>query len=96
MSEFTRAPWVIRGDITDAQNGDIAITTERGTLIALAYKCNAVAHNANLISSAPDMHKALEFVKGFIEDYFMGDEDSGEPQKTLRVVKKALKKARGE
>ena len=95
MSTFTKSPWIIKGDITDAQNGDIAIGTGKGTLIALAYKSNTANANAHLIAAAPDTYEALEVLLNRYDaicDIAGLDKDNPASNK----ARKALKKARGE
>jgi len=92
MSTFTKAPWRVsyKYSVWAGEKTPIA------QLLSHETTDEETTANAHLIAAAPDMYEALEFVRGFIEDYFVGDEDSGEPQEALRVVNKALKKARGE
>ena len=94
MSEFTKAPWHLEGELNIVGKDGRAVCS-CGFNANFGNPLEESKANARLIAASPDMYEALEFIQGFIEDYFMGDEASGEPQKTLRVVNKALKKARG-
>lgn len=99
MSKFTKGPWRIsRPSVVNGVQvlKDWDYPNRSDVICTMPKEGEGRTANAHLIAAAPDIYEALEFVAQFIDDYFIGDEDSGEPQKTKLVVMKALKKAKGE
>ena len=99
MSEkFTKGPWKATYDsqlqaAIEIYNTEdriiVAVLPDRGTVEAMPE----IEANANLITAAPDMYKALEcacdkYCIGWTADSFVNCEDC--------IILKALRKARGE
>ena len=100
MSEtkFTKGPWKATYDsqlqaliqiYSTEAHLPVAVLPDRGTVEAMPE----IEANANLIAAAPDMHEALEcacdkYCIGYAGDSLVKCEDC--------VIRKALRKARGE
>lgn len=99
MSEpkFTKGPWTATYDsqlqalieIYNAERIIVAVLPDRGTVEAMSE----IEANANLIAAAPDLYKALECA---CDKYCIGHAGDSLVKCEGCIIRKALRKARGE
>lgn len=95
--EHTRTPWLIAHDAPKSDNGDIAIRTDRGRLIALVYAGPHAEANAAVIVSGPNLLRELEALLEIAEEgTWIGDYCEPDCECILHSVRAAIAKARGE